>query len=126
METVKSTNEYHVSYTKKFTKDIEHYRKKKKYRHIENDISPVIEELEKGNLIGDVIPELFFNENEHTVKVRAVNTDTRSSKRDGYRIIYYAIKDDKEIFLLSIYYKKDDSRVLTNKQIAELVKEYCL
>lgn len=65
------------------------------------------------------------DENNRVIKVRIANTDTRMGKSNGYRMIYYAIKDDKTAYLLSIYYKKDDKRVLTNEEIIELVHK-CL
>lgn len=46
-------------------------------------------------------------------------------KSNGYRIIYYAVKSDYTVYLLSIYYKKDDRKVLSDKEICELVKQ-CL
>ena len=66
------------------------------------------------------------DKNNKVVKVRIANTDTRMGKSNGYRMIYYAIKEDETAYLLSIYYKKDDKRVLSNEEIIELVKEYCL
>ena len=45
---------------------------------------------------------------------------------NGYHIIYYAVRDDEEIYLLTIYYKKDDSRIPTNQEIVELVETYCM
>lgn len=64
--------------------------------------------------------------NNKIIKVRIANTDTRMGKSNGYRMIYYAIKEDESAYLLSIYYKKDDKRVLSNEEIVELVKEYCM
>jgi hypothetical protein len=66
------------------------------------------------------------DENNKIIKVRIANTDTRMGKSNGYRMIYYAIKEDLNAYLLSIYYKKDDKRVLTNEEIIELVNKYCL
>ena len=66
------------------------------------------------------------DENNKIIKVRIANSDTKKGKSNGYRIIYYAIKEDKSIYLLSIYYKKDDNRILTNEQIIELVDKYCI
>lgn len=60
------------------------------------------------------------------IKVRIANTDTRMGKSNGYRMIYYAIKEDKSIYLLSIYYKKDEKKILSNEEIINLVNEYCL
>ena len=42
--------------TETFKADIEYYEKKKKYRHIDEDIGRVVKDLAKGELIGDVIP----------------------------------------------------------------------
>ena len=61
-----------------------------------------------------------------TVKVRIANTDTRVGKSNGYRMIYYVVKNDYEIYLLTIYYKKEDNKIPSNKEIEALVKEYCL
>lgn len=111
--------------TEQFENDVKYYIKKKKYKHIMDDIDEVIDELHNGNLIGDVIPGLVFNDDE-TIKVRIANSDTHSGKSNGYRLIYYVIKNDCEIYLLTIYYKKDDNNVPSNSEIEQLVKEYCL
>jgi len=100
-------------------------KKKKKYCHIEDDIDNVIEELEKGNFIGDRIKNLQLPEGENSYKVRAVNTDTNNGKSNGYRVIYYVIMNEKTVFLLTIYYKKDDTRIPNNKEISDLIQKYC-
>lgn len=115
---------FEVIPTPRFEDDVEYYLKKKKFKHILEDVEEVIEELENGNLIGDSIPGLTFDDKE-TVKVRIANTDTKVGKSNGYRMIYYAVKSDCEIYLLTIYYKKDDNRIPSNKEIEKLVKEYC-
>ena len=70
---------------------------------------------------------LHINDNNNKIiKVRIANTDTRMGKSNGYRMIYYAIKEDMTVYLLSIYYKKDDKRILSDSEIVELVKEYCM
>lgn len=117
--------QYEVIPTDRFEKDVQYYLKKKKFKHILDDIDEVVAELEKGNLVGDSIPGLTFEDNE-TIKVRMSNTDTKVGKSNGYRIIYYAIKSDGEIYLLTIYYKKEDNKIPSNKEIEMLVKEYCL
>ena len=117
--------QFDVIPTPRFEEDVRYYLKKKKFKHILEDIEEVVLELEKGNLLGDSIPGLTFEDNE-TVKVRIANTDTKVGKSNGYRMIYYAVKSDGEIYLLTIYYKKDDNRIPSNKEIEEIVKEYCL
>ena len=59
-------------------------------------------------------------------KVRSVNKDTKTGQSNGYQIIYYAVRDDEEVYLLTIYYKKDDNRIPTNQEIIELVEAYCM
>lgn len=66
------------------------------------------------------------NGNNTAIKVRIANTDTRMGKSNGYRMIYYAIKNDQLAYLLSIYYKKDDKRVLSDDEIIDLVNKYCI
>lgn len=116
---------YTVIPTPKFEQDIDYYERKKKFKHIVDDISEVVKELEKGVLLGDVIPGIRVPNNSHTYKVRSANTDTKVGKSNGYRIIYYVIKDDKEIYLVTVYYKKEDNAIPTNEQIAEWINEYC-
>lgn len=116
--------QFEVIPTTRFEEDVKYYLKKKKFKHIIEDIQEIVNELEKGNLIGDSIPGLTFDDNE-TVKVRMANTDTREGKSNGYRVIYYAVKSDYEIYLLTIYYKKEDNRIPSNKEIEMLVKEFC-
>ena len=108
--------------TEQFEKDVQYYKKKKKYRNIMEDVDEVVKELSNGNLLGDLIPGLVFD-NDETIKVRIANSDTNVGKSNGYRLIYYVIKND---YLLTIYYKKEDNNVPTNSEIEQLVKEYCL
>jgi mRNA-degrading endonuclease RelE of RelBE toxin-antitoxin system len=104
---------------------MEFYIKKRRYRNIRKDISPIIEKLEHGCLVGDEIPGINPKVGGHTYKVRAVNTDTQSGKSDGYRVVYYAIQDDKTIFLLTVYNKKDNVRIPTNNEIVGIIEQYC-
>ena len=117
--------QFEIIKTKQFEDDLRYYLKKKKFKHILEDVDDIVKELEKGNLLGDAIPGLVFDDNE-TVKVRIANTDTRVGKSNGYRMIYYVVKNDYEIYLLTIYYKKEDNKIPSNKEIEALVKEYCL
>lgn len=88
---------YEIITTERFENDVAYYLKKKKYRHIIDDISTIVDELENGNLLGDVVPEVSPNDNK-SIKVRIANTDTNSGKSNGYRMIYYVVKDDAEIY----------------------------
>lgn len=117
---------YEIIPTPKFSDDIKFYKRKKKFSHILDDIDTVVNEIEKGNLIGDAISDIQLPEGEDAYKVRAINTDTHMGKSNGYRIIYYVIKNNKEVYLLTIYYKKDDNKIPTKQEIIELITRYCL
>ena len=92
---------YKIIPTKQFNDDVKYYIKKKKFTHIGSDIKRIADELEKGNLIGDEISDLKIKSDGHTYKVRSANTDMRVGQSNGYRVIYYVIKDDLEIYLLT-------------------------
>lgn len=117
---------YKVIPTERFNSDVKFYIKKKHYVRIGEDIKKVTDELQNGNLIGDEIPGLKVESDGHTYKVRTANSDMKVGESNGYRIIYYAIREDGEVYLLTIYSKKDDLRVPSNKEIVELVAKYCL
>lgn len=116
---------YQVIPTPKFMSDVEFYVKKRKYTNIEKDIQPIISELEKGNLIGDAITDVVKDSNHRAYKARAVNSNIKVGKSNGYRIIYYAISDEGAIYLLTIYMKADDIRVIQNSEIKAIIEMYC-
>lgn len=116
---------YEVIPTDQFEKDIRYYIKKKNYRKIQNDIEPIIAELEQGNLVGDEIAGLELPDDEHSFKVRAANSSAKVGKSNGFRIVYYVVKDDKEIFLLTIYSKKDQVDI-SIEEIKRLIRLYCV
>ncbi len=110
-----------VNATPKFKDDVKYYMRKKRYLKINDDISAVTDELEQGNLVGDRLEDLDIPEGTAAYKVRIANSSANVGKSGGFRLLYYvAIGDD--IYLLSIYSKKDDIRILNDKQIEMLIK----
>ncbi|PSB56367.1 type II toxin-antitoxin system RelE/ParE family toxin [Chamaesiphon polymorphus] len=90
----------------------------KRYRSIERDIKPLIEQLEAGETPGDRIVG-----NEYPVyKVRVPNSDTRKGKSSGYRVIYYMIT--LEAVLLTTIYAKSDRGNISNKEVEDIIGEY--
>lgn len=116
---------FEVIVTPKFEEDLLYYRNKRKFCSIEKDIGAVVEEIENGKLIGDAISDLHLPDGESTYKVRAANTDTHQGKSNGYRIIYYAVKNDQTAYLLTIYYKKDDKSIPSKTEIIKIIEKYC-
>ena len=115
---------YKIITTKKFEREIKTYHRK--FKNIVDDVKEVVDQLEAGNLVGNVIPNLAMKDNEnHVVKVRIANSDAKAGKSNGYRMIYYAVKTDGTIYLLTIYYKKEKANI-SNKEIQELIIKYCM
>jgi mRNA-degrading endonuclease RelE of RelBE toxin-antitoxin system len=87
----------------------------KRYRSIDKDIKPLIQQLEAGETPGDRIAE-----NKYPVyKVRVPNSDTRKGKSGGYRVIYYTITP--ESILLTTIYTKSDRRTISNKEVEDII-----
>lgn len=107
--------------TRKFEADVKFYRQKKKYKKIDRDIETVIVELEKGNFVGDRLADLNLPGNTAVYKVRVANSSTNVGKSGGFRLLYYVAIAD-EIYLLTIYSKKDTIRILADNQIEQLIK----
>jgi mRNA-degrading endonuclease RelE of RelBE toxin-antitoxin system len=115
---------YEVIPTDRFDNDVRFYYKKRKYRKIESDLEPILAKLEDGNFLGDEISGLELPDDKHSYKVRVANTSANVGKSNGFRLIYYVVKDDKEIFLLTLYSKKDKENIST-EEIERLIKLYC-
>ncbi len=115
---------YEVIFTPQFEKDIKYYLRKKKYSRIVDDVDEIVVELEKGNFMGVEIADVKLTTDNSLYKVRVANSSIKAGKTHGFRLIYYVIKDDKEIFLLTIYSKKDKEDI-TRNEIIDLLKMYC-
>lgn len=115
---------YDVIVTNRFKRDAKKYEKK--YKHIKDDLQEVINEIKNGSLKGDVVPNIRMVDNENNViKVRVANSDIPCGDRGGYRLIYYAERSDKRIYLLTVYCKRDIENI-SNKEIQKIVLEECV
>jgi mRNA-degrading endonuclease RelE of RelBE toxin-antitoxin system len=90
----------------------------KKYRNIRNDIQPVIEQLERGELLGDKISGIRYE----VFKLRVRNSDIQKGKSGGYRLIYY-VKTANGIILLTIYTKSEQADIAAD-EIRSIIAEY--
>ncbi|MBI4357586.1 MAG: type II toxin-antitoxin system RelE/ParE family toxin [Gammaproteobacteria bacterium] len=106
----------HLEYTAEFKRDLRNLGKK--YRHIQQDIQPVIEQLQAGKLVGDQIPGIGYT----LFKVRVRNSDVQKGKRSGYRLIYY-LRTSRKIILVNIYSKSDQGDISAH-QIWRILDEY--
>ena len=89
----------------------------RKYRHIQTDVQPVIDQIRAGIFIGDQVPGTGFT----IYKVRVQNTDIQKGKKSGYRLIYY-LATDASIILVTIYSKTEQSDI-SAEQIRRIIKE---
>ena len=90
----------------------------KKYRSIQNDIQPIIEQLEQGELPGDQIPGVGYA----VFKLRVRNSDIPKGKSSGYRLIYY-VKTATGIILLTVYTKSEQVDIAA-KDVQGIIAEY--
>ncbi|PSB24533.1 type II toxin-antitoxin system RelE/ParE family toxin [Stenomitos frigidus] len=92
---------------------------KKRYRSIELDLQPLIEQLQNGDLPGDHIPGFA----DYIVyKVRVKNSAIRKGKSGGYRVIYQSLAPDV-VVLLRLYSKSDQDDV-TVDEIRAIIKKF--
>ena len=116
---------YMVTETEQFEKDLTFYVKKKKCYNLINEIRELKANLENGNFVGEEIQGIGLPQDETSYKLRMADTTHKIGTRGGFRLIYYVIKNDKEIYLLTIYSKKDKSNI-DRKELIKLIKENCL
>ncbi|MBL4828254.1 MAG: type II toxin-antitoxin system RelE/ParE family toxin [Spongiibacteraceae bacterium] len=93
-----------IEYGSAFKRQLQ--RLARRYRHIKDDLSLVINALKKGETPGDQVTGTG-----HTVfKVRLKNSDNQKGKSGGYRVIYY-LKTDTRRSLVTIYSKSDQGDI---------------
>ncbi|MBW4540932.1 MAG: type II toxin-antitoxin system RelE/ParE family toxin [Myxacorys chilensis ATA2-1-KO14] len=90
----------------------------KKYRNIRRHIQPIIEQLELGELPGDLISGVGYE----VFKLRVKNSDVQKGKSGGYRLLYY-VKTATRIILLTIY-TKSEQVVIAREDIRNIITDY--
>ncbi|NJM69538.1 MAG: type II toxin-antitoxin system RelE/ParE family toxin [Scytonema sp. RU_4_4] len=91
----------------------------KKFRNIRSDVQPIIEQLQKGNILGDRIGDL--GEEYVVYKMRIRNSNIQKGKSAGYRLIYQ-VESPTTILLLTIY-SKSDREDISAKEIRNIVAD---
>lgn len=92
-------------------------RLQKKYRHIQDAIRELTEQLKRGETPGERIQGIAYV----VFKVRIRNTDAGKGKRGGYRVIYY-VKTEDRIVLLTIYAKSEQTDI-SSENIQRIIEE---
>ncbi len=104
-----------ITYTDEFKRNLRQLLKK--YVRIREDIEPIIQVLQQGELLGDRIQQGAYI----VYKVRVKNSNVQKGKSGGYRIIYY-LKTQTDIVLLTIYSKSEQSDITAN-EIKRIIKQ---
>lgn len=89
----------------------------KRYRKIQSDIQPIIDQLQIGNFIGDQLSGIHLA----VFKVRAKNSDIPTGKRGGYRVIYQVVSP--ELVLLLLIYAKSDQADVSLDEIKDAINK---
>ena len=104
-----------IRFTEPFKKRLK--KLTKRYRSIQQDIKPILKQLQEGILIGEQITDV----NATVFKVRAKNSDIPTGKSGGYRLIYQVISPT--VILLLVIYAKSDQVTISSIEIKRLIQE---
>lgn len=105
-----------VNFTDKFKRNLRILAKK--YRSIRQDIQPVIEKLESGELPGDIVSGVGYT----IFKLRIKNSNVQKGKSGGYRIIYY-VKTKTQVILITIYSKSEQENIAAS-EVRDIIADY--
>lgn len=89
----------------------------KRYRRIQQDINPLLEELKQGNIVGNQIVGIT----QTVFKARAKNSDIPTGKSGGYRLIYQVVNG--EVILLLVIYAKSEQTNIAASEIEDIIKD---
>jgi mRNA-degrading endonuclease RelE of RelBE toxin-antitoxin system len=89
----------------------------KKYPLLNADLNNLIIQLKQGDFPGNLVPGTAGAR-----KVRLPNRDSSKGKSGGFRLLYYLITDDQEIYLLALYSKSEDENY-SDAKITDILKQ---
>jgi len=90
----------------------------KKHPHIRSDVQPIIEQIQRGEFIGEQVQGTGYT----IFKVRIRNRDASRGKSGGYRVIYY-LKTAMAVILVTIYSKTEQSDI-SAARIKKILAEF--
>ncbi len=105
---------YSVLYSSNFKKEAK--KLAKKYASLRNDLDALIEELQESPDSGTLVGKNCY-------KIRMAITSKGKGKSGGARVITFVKITETEVYLLSIFDKSDKDNI-SDKELAELIKNY--
>lgn len=94
----------------------------RKYPSAIDIVDSFFEDLEAGTLKGVPVPRLKLK-GDRVYKTRLDNPDANKGTKGGFRIIYYLVTSENEIYPLTIY-SKSDTEDISPKEIMRMVQSY--
>ncbi len=104
-----------VTFTPEFKRNLR--KLAKKYRHIQSDLQPILDQLASGSKPGDQVPGVRYE----VFKVRAQNSDAARGKSGGYRLVYHA-RSAAEVVLVTVYSKTEQADIAP-EEIRQIILE---
>ena len=102
---------YKIETIPRFDKDIK--KLKKRFPKIKDDLTLLLTELSQNPEMGTHLENSIF-------KIRLQNSSIPTGKSGGFRVITYYIQD-KVLYLVTIYSKKDTDTIITEK-LKEIIR----
>jgi len=97
-----------------FKKDLKQLNKR--FRNVKNDITKLMNILKDNPTSGIFIKHDIY-------KIRLQNSDTKSGKSGGYRVLYYYLNSKNEIIFFTIF-SKTDTENISSEDLDNLIIEY--
>jgi mRNA-degrading endonuclease RelE of RelBE toxin-antitoxin system len=96
-----------------FAKDVK--RLHKKYKNIATDLKWL-----KQTLLDD--PKSGVELSRHCYKIRLANSSVPTGKSGGFRVVYYYLDADYNLYLMSIY-SKSEMENISEERLLDILKE---
>lgn len=109
---MKKRNEYQVLDVPAFENDL--IKIARKYPSVIDEIDNLFEQFEKGNLEGNRVPGLKLKGN-RVFKTRMANPDANKGKSGGFRVIWYLVTANNDIYPITTYSKSDKVDIKRSK-----------
>ena len=103
---------YKIYALNQFKKDVKSLQKR--YKNIKNDLKILNKSLQSN-------PKEGINLFSNVCKIRIQNSSINKDKSAGFRVIYYYIDNQNNIYLLTIYSKSDISNI-SDKKILQILR----
>jgi mRNA-degrading endonuclease RelE of RelBE toxin-antitoxin system len=117
---------YEVEALPVFTKKVQYYIRKKKYRHLDEQVDKLMDKLAQGDFDSSTTPSLLHSDIPtpyDIYKMRMANPDANEGKSGGYRVIYM-IKTAHKVIVLMTIYAKSEQETISDQYVEALVQGY--